>query len=376
MCPECGMALLPQKHETRSTRPETGRSADDRHEGHKTSSFLKKFWVVSVLTVPIVAYSDLPELFFGWTAPAFPGSEYLQLVLGSFVFFYGGLVFLRGAVSELRARLPGMMTLISLAVITAFLYSLATTFFIPGSEFFWELSTLITIMIFGHWMEMRSVSNAQSALKELAKLLPDTAELENGQKVPVSALKVGDILLVRPGAKVPADGEVISGDSSFNESMITGESQPVKKTTGDAVVAGTVNSEGAVKVRVTKIGENTALAGIMRLVAEAQQSRSRAQILADKAAFYLTIVAILSGITTLLAWLFAGRGASFALERTVTVLVIACPHALGLAIPLVTAISTSLAARNGLLVRQRIALETARNIDVVLFDKTGTLTKG
>ena len=348
----------------------------DKHAGHSPEMFRDKFWLSLVLTIPTLLYSEMIQGWLGFSAPKFPGSEYVPLIFGTALFLYSGLVFIKSAAAELKSRLPGMMTLISLAVITAFLYSLATTFFIPGSEFFWELSTLITIMIFGHWMEMRSVSNAQSALKELAKLLPDTAELENGQKVPVSALKVGDILLVRPGAKVPADGEVISGDSSFNESMITGESQPVKKTTGDAVVAGTVNSEGAVKVRVTKIGENTALAGIMRLVAEAQQSRSRAQILADKAAFYLTIVAILSGITTLLAWLFAGRGASFALERTVTVLVIACPHALGLAIPLVTAISTSLAARNGLLVRQRIALETARNIDVVLFDKTGTLTKG
>ncbi|HEV8601372.1 MAG TPA: heavy metal translocating P-type ATPase [Patescibacteria group bacterium] len=269
-----------------------------------------------------------------------------------------------------------MMTLISLAILSAYIYSVATTFFILGTEFFWELATLIVVMLFGHWMEMRSVTNAQGALKELAKLLPDIAELADGKQISASELKLGDIVLVRPGAKVPADGKVIDGESDVNESMLTGESRPVGKVKGKEVIAGTVNGSGSLKVEVNKVGESTALAGIMRLVAEAQNSHSRAQILADKAAFYLTIVAILSGTATLIAWLIAGRGLGFALERTVTVLVIACPHALGLAIPLVTSISTTLGARNGLLVKRRMALESARNIDIVLFDKTGTLTKG
>lgn len=348
----------------------------DKHEGHSPQMFRDKFWYSLLLTMPTLLYSEMVQDWLGFSMPYFPGSKYIPFIFGTILFFYSGTVFIKGAIAELRSRLPGMMTLISLAIVAAFLYSLATTFFIQGTEFFWELSTLITIMIFGHWMEMKSVSNAQGALKELAKLLPDTAELENGNKVKVSQLKVGDVVLVRPGAKVPADGEVIEGSSSVNESMITGESDLVKKAIGSQVIAGTVNSNGSLKVRVTKIGENTALAGIMRLVAEAQASRSKAQILADRAAFYLTIIAIISGVVTLIVWLVSGKGSSFALERTVTVLIIACPHALGLAVPLVTAISTSLAARNGLLVKNRLALEAARNVDVVLFDKTGTLTKG
>ncbi len=350
--------------------------SSDKHEGHSAQMFRDKFWWSLVLTIPTVLYSEMVQDWLNFSMPKFPGSDYVPFIFGTALFFYSGMVFIKGAVAEIKSRLPGMMTLISLAIIAAFFYSLATTFIIQGTEFFWELSTLITIMIFGHWMEMKSVSSAQGALKELAKLLPDTAELENGDKVKVSQLKIEDIVLVRPGAKVPADGEVIDGSSSVNESMITGESDLVKKVIGNQVIAGTVNGNGALKVKVTKIGENTALAGIMRLVAQAQASRSRAQILADQAAFYLTIVAIFSGATTLVAWLVAGKEVAFALERTVTVLVIACPHALGLAVPLVTAISTSLAARNGLLVRNRLALEAARNIDVVLFDKTGTLTTG
>ncbi len=348
----------------------------DKHEGHSPQMFRDKFWYSLLLTIPTLLYSEMVQGWLNFSMPQFPGSNYIPLIFGSVLFFYSGIIFIKGAIAELKSRLPGMMTLISLAIISAFLYSLATVFLVTGTEFFWELSTLITIMIFGHWMEMKSVSSAQGALKELAKLLPDTAELENGDKVPVSALKVGDVVLVRPGAKVPADGEVTEGSSPVNESMITGESDLVKKTLGSQVIAGTVNGNGSLKIKVTKIGKNTALAGIMRLVAEAQASRSRVQILADKAAFYLTIIATISGVITLIAWLVLDKGMNFALERTVTVLVIACPHALGLAVPLVTAISTSLAARNGLLVKNRLALEAARNIDVVLFDKTGTLTKG
>jgi Cu2+-exporting ATPase len=348
----------------------------DKHAGHSPDMFRDRFWLSLVLTIPVVLYSHMVQEWLGFAMPEFPGSSWIPFLLGSVIFFYGGIVFLKGAWGELKARLPGMMTLISLAILSSYVYSVATTFFISGTEFFWELATLIVVMLFGHWMEMKSVSAAQGALKELAKLLPDTAELESGNKVSVSQLKIGDVVLVRPGSKVPADGEVIEGNSSVNEAMLTGESDLVKKIKGSQVIAGTVNSNGSLKVKVTKIGENTALAGIMRLVAEAQASRSRAQILADKAAFYLTIIAIFSGVATLIAWLVAGKGISFALERTVTVLIIACPHALGLAVPLVTSISTSLAARNGLLVKNRVALEAARSIDVVLFDKTGTLTKG
>lgn len=348
----------------------------DKHAGHSPEMFRDRFWLSFVLTIPVVLYSHMIQEWLGFTMPEFPGSDWIPFVLGSIIFFYGGTVFLKSALGELKARLPGMMTLISLAILSAYIYSVATTFFISGTEFFWELATLIVVMLLGHWMEMGSVSNAQGALKELTKLLPDTAELLSGKTIPVSELKVGDVVLVRPGAKVPADGVVTDGSSDVNESMITGESKPVKKAVDSEVIAGTVNGSGSLNVKVTKIGESTALAGIMRLVAEAQNSRSRAQILADKAAFYLTIIAIISGVATLIGWLVAGRGLEFAMERTVTVLVIACPHALGLAIPLVTSISTTLGARNGLLVKQRMALESARNIDVVLFDKTGTLTKG
>jgi Cu2+-exporting ATPase len=354
----------------------TNNNEHDKHAGHSPEMFRDKFWLSFVLTIPVVLYSHMVQEWLGFTMPEFPGSEWIPFLLGSIIFFYGGLVFLKSAVGELKAKVPGMMTLISLAIISAYVYSVATTFFISGSEFFWELATLIVVMLFGHWMEMRSVSNAQGALKELAKLLPDTAELENGKTIAVTQLKLGDVVLVRPGAKVPADGVVVDGQSDVNESMITGESKPVKKLVGAEVIAGTVNGSGSLKIKVNKVGESTALAGIMRLVAEAQSSKSKAQILADKAAFYLTIIAIISGAATLIGWLIAGRGLEFAMERTVTVLVIACPHALGLAIPLVTSISTTLGARNGLLVKQRMALESARNIDVVLFDKTGTLTKG
>lgn len=348
----------------------------DKHEGHSVAMFKDRFWFSLILTIPVILYSPMVQDWLGFSMPSFPGSDWVPFVFGSLIFFYGGIVFIKSAWGELQHRQPGMMTLISLAILSAYLYSLATTFFISGTEFFWELSTLIVVMLFGHWMEMRSVSNAQGALKELAKLLPDMAELADGREVMLSELKLGDIVFVRPGAKIPADGRVIEGDSDVNESMITGESKPVEKTIGAEVIAGTVNGSGSLKIEVTKIGESTALAGIMRLVAEAQNSKSRAQILADRAAFYLTIIAIIAGAATMIGWLLAERDFGFAMERTVTVLVIACPHALGLAIPLVTSISTTLGARNGLLVKQRMALESARNIDTILFDKTGTLTKG
>ncbi len=341
--------------------------------------FRDKFWISLLLTIPTVVWSPMVQEWLGFTAPTFTGSRYIPALFGTILFFYGGLVFLRGAVQEIRNRLPGMMTLISLAITVAFAFSVAVTLGVPGMDLWWELATLITIMILGHWIEMRSISQAQGALKELAKLVPDTAERVAGdrtEKVEVAQLKVDDIVLVRPGTSIPADGVVTEGSSSLNEAMITGESRPVDKKVDDKVIAGTVNGSGSLRIRVTGTGETTALAGIMRLVSLAQSSRSRAQALADKAAFFLTIIAIVSGAITLVAWLLAGASMAFAVERVVTVLVIACPHALGLAIPLVIAISTTLGARSGLLVRDRRGLEEARNLNAIFFDKTGTLTRG
>lgn len=350
----------------------------DKHAGHSVAMFRDKFWLCFALTIPVLLYSEMIQHWLRFTPPAFPGSEYVPFVLSTFIFFYGGLVFIRGAIGELKARLPGMMTLISLAIITAYAYSVATQFFIDGEGFFWELATLVTIMLFGHWLEMASVAKAEGALDALSKLLPDKAEkLVNGKpkEVLVSELKVGDQVLVRPGGSIPIDGVIVDGNSSVNEAAITGESIPTTKKTGDKVVAGTINQDGSLTVKVTKIGKDTALAGIMQLVAEAQTSKSNTQILADKAAFALTIIAIVAGVATFVYWLIT-KDANFALERAVTVLIIACPHALGLAIPLVVSISTTLAAKKGLLVRKRLALESARQLDIVLFDKTGTLTKG
>ena len=341
--------------------------------------FRDKFWWSVVLTVPTLVWSPMIQQWFGFHAPSFPGSRYIPAIFGTILFFYGGMVFLWGAVGEIKSRLPGMMTLISLAIIVAFGFSLAVTFGVPGMDLWWELSTLITIMILGHWIEMRSISQAQGALKELAKLVPDTALRLVGDKteeVPVTDLREGDVILIRPGSSIPADGVVFEGTSAVNEAMITGESRPVEKKSGDKLIAGTVNGSGSLRVKVTGVGEHTALAGIMRLVAQAQNSRSRAQALADRAAFFLTVVAIVSAVITLVAWLLVGATPAFAIERVVTVLVIACPHALGLAIPLVIAISTTLGARAGLLVRNRRGLEEARNLNAVFFDKTGTLTRG
>ena len=358
----------------------TEHGAHGGHAGHSEAMFRQPFWVALILTIPVLLYSDLIQHIFGYTAPAFPGSSWLPPLLGSVIYWYGGWAFLRGALDELRARTPGMMTLVALAISTAYFYSLAITFGLAaGMPFYWELATLVTIMLLGHWMEMRAVGSAQSALRELAKLLPDMAErIVNGQteQVPVSALREGDLVLVRPGASIPADGVVVEGESQLDESMITGESRPVHKRPGAEVIAGTVNGSGSLRVRVTRVGEQTALAGIMRLVAEAQRSRSRAQALADRAAYWLTIVAIAVAAIALGAWALARGLDNYALERAVTVLVVACPHALGLAIPLVIAISTTLSARNGILVRNRLALEQARLINVVVFDKTGTLTEG
>jgi Cu2+-exporting ATPase len=358
---------------------EHGKTGHDKHAGHSVKMFRDKFWGSVALTIPTLVWSPMVQGWLGFTAPRFAGSSYIPAVFGTILFLYGGLVFLRGAVGEIRDRLPGMMTLISLAISVAFVFSIAVTLGVPGMDLWWELATLITIMILGHWIEMRSISQAQGALKELAKLVPDTAERVVGEKtehVAVSDLAENDVILIRPGASIPADGVVAEGTSSVNEAMITGESRPVDKKVDDKVIAGTVNASGSLRVRVTGTGEKTALAGIMRLVALAQSSRSKAQALADRAAYLLTIIAIVSGAITLVAWLVAGASMVFAVERVVTVLVIACPHALGLAIPLVIAISTTLGARSGLLVRDRRGLEEARNLNAIFFDKTGTLTRG
>jgi Cu2+-exporting ATPase len=352
----------------------------DKHAGHSAAMFRQKFWGTFLLSIPTVFWAPMIQQWFGYSAPGGPAaSRWVSAVFGTLVFAYGGWVFLRGAAGELKARLPGMMTLISLAISVAFVFSLAVTFGFPGMDLWWELATLVTIMVLGHWIEMRSINQAQGALKELAKLLPDTAVRivgEQTESVPASELREGDLVLVRPGSSIPADGVVRDGSSDVNESMITGESRPVKKVLGEKVIAGTVNGSGSLRVEVTGTGEKTALAGIMRLVGEAQNSRSRAQALADRAAFYLTVIAIVSAILTTIVWLALGSSAAFVVERVVTVLVIACPHALGLAIPLVVAISTTLGARSGLLIRDRRGLEEARNLNAVFFDKTGTLTRG
>src|SRR3989344_6761819 len=331
------------------------KDAHDAHAGHITEEFLKKFWVVLVLTVPIILYSDLPSAFFSWSAPAFPGSDYLQLLLGSVVFFYGGLVFLKGAVSELRARNPGMMTLIALAISAAYFYSVGSLLFGSGMTLFWELSTLIAVMLLGHWIEMKAVQSAKGALRELAKLLPEHAEVvRNGEIVTIalSELRENDIVLVRPGGKVPADGNVAEGGSDVDEALITGESRPVHKKKGDDVIAGSINGDGSLHIRIEKIGEHTFLAGVMRLVAEAESSKSRLQLLSDRAALYLTTLAVSSGAITFGVWLLVGESFGLAVERLVAVLVIACPHALGLAIPPVASISTTMAAKNGFFVKR------------------------
>ncbi len=356
----------------------------DKHAGHSVAMFRDRFWLSLLLTVPTLIWGHMLPRVFGFHPPAVPLGRWIPAVFGTLVFLYGGRPFLDGALDELRARLPGMMTLIALAITVAFVFRAAVTLGFPGTPLWEELATLVTIMVLGHWIEMRSITQAQGALSELAKLLPtiavrlttDAAGAEVAEDVTVDALREGDRVLVRPGQSIPADGQVESGESTVNEAAITGESRPVAKRPGDNVIAGTVNGAGALRVAVTGTGDKTALAGIMRLVAQAQASRSRAQVLADRAASWLTMIALVAGALTLAGWLLAGAEPVFAIERLVSVLVIACPHALGLAVPLVVAISTTLGARSGLLVRDRRGLEEARNLTSVVFDKTGTLTLG
>jgi Cu2+-exporting ATPase len=350
----------------------------DQHAGHSVAMFRERFWLSLALTIPVVLLSQDVQQWLGYEVPALPGIEWVPAALGTIVFLYGGLVFLRGARGELADRRPGMMTLISLAIVVAFVTSWAGTLGLFDVEIWWELATLITIMLLGHWLEMRSIAQAQGALSALAALLPDLAERitpDGTEEVPIAALRVGDVVLVRPGGRVPADGTVAEGTADVDESMITGESRPVTRQPGDVVIAGTIVAGGSLRIEVSAIGDATTLSGIMRLVAQAQASGSRAQALADRAAAILFYVALAAGTITLVGWWLLGDREG-ALVRTATVLVIACPHALGLAIPLVIAISTSLGARNGLLIKDRLALERARTLDTVIFDKTGTLTRG
>ncbi|PPL19689.1 ATPase [Microterricola pindariensis] len=353
------------------------------HAGHSVAMFRDKFWWSLVLSIPVVIFSPMVAHLLGYHLPEFPGSTWIAPVLGTVIFFYGGLPFLQGAVRELKSRQPGMMTLISMAISVAFIASWATSLgWGLDLDFWWELALLIVIMLLGHWIEMRALGAASGALDALAALLPDTAERVNGAatgndiaEVPIGELTAGDVVLVRSGARVPADGVIVDGAAELDESMITGESAAVPRALGDTVVAGTVATDSAIRVRVTAVGDQTALAGIQRLVAEAQASSSRAQALADRAAALLFYFAAGAGVLTFIAWMLLGS-VDDAITRTVTVLVIACPHALGLAIPLVIAISTERAARAGVLVKNRLALERMRHVEVVLFDKTGTLTKG
>ena len=361
-----------------------GSDDHDKHAGHSVAMFRDKFWWALALTLPTLVWGHMLPNALGYAPPQFVGSALIPALFGTVLFVYGGAPFLKGAMREIQDRLPGMMTLIALAISVAFVFSVVVTLGFPGMPLWEELATLITVMLLGHWLEMRSISQAQGALGKLAKLLPDIATrvaravdgTERLEDVSVSDLVIGNIMLVRPGSSVPADGVVRDGRSSVDEALLTGESAPVPKDVGATVIAGAINGTGALRVEVTGTGDRTALAGIMRLVAQAQTSRSRAQALADRAAFWLTWVALGSGVFTLVAWLLSGATVAVAIERFVTVLVIACPHALGLAVPLVLAISTTLGARNGLLVRDRRGLEEARRVTTVVFDKTGTLTLG
>lgn len=371
------------QHASRSMPANTDHSAHAGHgadhSGHE-QMFRVRFWWSLLLSIPVLVYSEMIQMWLGFMPPMFPFAEWIPFVLSLAIFAYGGIPFLQMAVPELKERKPGMMTLISLAISVAFIYSVAAEFVDLGEGFFWELVTLIDIMLLGHWLEMRSVRQASGALNELAKLMPDTAERvikgSTTETVSVSDLQHGDLILIRPGTSVPADGEVVGGFSDVSEAMITGESKPVHKHKGEKVIAGTINGDGSLRVRVTATGNETALAGIMRLVEQAQRSKSKTQVLADKAAGWLFYVALAVAILTAIAWTIADTFNIEVLNRVVTVLVIACPHALGLAVPLVVAITTAMGAKNGILVRNRLALEAAREIDIVIFDKTGTLTQG
>ena len=351
------------------------------HHAHMVADFRRRFWISLVLSIPIVLLAPLIQGFMGvkgqWD---FTGDSYVQFGFSTVVFFYGGWPFLKGLFDELKKKSPGMMTLIGVAVIVAYTYSSAVIFGLKGKVFFWELATLIDIMLLGHWIEMRSIMGASGALEELVRLIPSKAHRitkdDDTEEVPVSKLQSGDRVAVKPGEKIPVDGVITDGHTSIDESMITGESQHVEKSKGDEVIGGSINGESAIEVEIQKTGDDTYLSQVVEMVKKAQESSSKAQDTADRAAFWLTLIALGSGTVTLFVWLFSGREFVFSLERMVTVMVITCPHALGLAVPLVVAVSTSLAAKRGLLIRDRTAFEKARGIDAIVFDKTGTLTEG
>ncbi len=357
-----------------------GHDTHGGHHAHMVRDFRRRFFISLALTLPVLLLSPMIQRLLGLeTWLGFPGDDYVQFAFATAVFLYGGWPFLGGAVDELRGREPGMMVLIGLAITVAYAYSTLVVFGATGRVFFWELATLVDVMLLGHWIEMRSVSGASGALEELARLIPDRAHrLRDGQieDVPIAELTEDDRVLVRPGEKVPVDGKIVDGRSSVDQSMLTGESRPVEKREGDSVTGGSVNGQGAITVRVEKTGEATYLAQMTDMVRRAQESRSRQQELADRAALWLTVIAISVGLITLAAWLALNRDFAYAMERMVTVMVVTCPHALGLAVPLVIAVSTALGAKQGLLIRQRASFERARDVDAVVFDKTGTLTEG
>ncbi|PWT96782.1 MAG: copper-translocating P-type ATPase [Bacteroidetes bacterium] len=367
-CPICGMDLVPMK----------GATDGHHHDNAMIKDFRKRFYVVFVLTIPIMLLSDMIQHWLNFHF-VFPGSRFILLLLSTMVFIYGGYPFLKGMVGEVKSKNPGMMTLIGFAISVAFIYSAFTVFGLSGMDFFWELATLILIMLLGHWIEMKSVSGASRELELLIQLLPDDAHLVHGNHimdVKTEMLKENDIVLIKPGEKIPADGIIVEGESYLNESLLTGESKPVDKKKNDNVIAGSINGNGAIKISVLHGTKDSYLSQVIKLVQDAQQSKSKTQLLADKAARWLTIIAIVSGIITFITWYFSGSGTAFAMERMVTVIVICCPHALGLAVPLVVARSTAISAKNGLLIKNRTEFENARKITTIVFDKTGTLTIG
>lgn len=392
-CPLCGMNLIPlggtarpekdehsHHHQNHDHHSESDSSAAgfDKHAGHHTPDFLKRFWISLALTVPVLLLSHMIQQWLGFTI-AFNGDKYVLLVLGSIIYFYGGMPFFKGFLGEVKAGAIGMMTLVALAITVAYVYSVAVVFGLPGMDFFWELATLIVIMLLGHWLEMRSQMAASKALQSLVALLPNDVTVEqNGSpvKIKLEQLKNGDTVIIRPGEKVAADGLIVEGSSYLNESMLTGESVPVRKESGGKVIAGSINGDGALKIKATGVGNDSYLNKVINLVQDAQAAKSNTQNLADKVAKWLTIVAIVVGVGTFAYWYITMGDLAFALERMVTVMVTACPHALGVAIPLVVAISTTLSATNGLLIRNRTAFETTRKLSTIIFDKTGTLTKG
>lgn len=399
-CPLCGMDLVPMSgakneahshhghhhhhdHKEHSTHSDEHNhhhsdSGYDKHEGHHTHDFLKRFWISLIITVPILLLSPMVQEWFGFNI-AFPGDKYVLLALGTIIYIYGGMPFLKGMVGEIKAKAIGMMTLVAIAISVAYIYSVAVVFGLPGMDFFWELATLIVIMLLGHWLEMRSTMAASKALQSLVALLPNDVTVERqgeAVKIKLEDLKNGETIIIKPGEKIPADGTIVDGVSYVNESMLTGESVPVKKEKGGKVIAGSINGEGALSVTATGVGKDSYLNKVINLVQDAQAAKSNTQNLADKVAKWLTFLAIAIGVITFIYWLSSSGDIAFALERMVTVMVTACPHALGVAIPLVVAISTTLSATNGLLIRNRTAFETTRKLSTIIFDKTGTLTKG